>query len=92
VTRVISDVNVLVIEMSIVRDDGIHEIWEAVRLWPPPMRLSLASKILQSLEAEQEGPKKSLRDIVGILATDRPPPTDEEVQRILDEERMVKYG
>jgi hypothetical protein len=55
------------------------------------MRLSLASKILQSLEAEQARPKKSLRDMVGLW-TDMPPLTDEDVRRILDEERMRKYG
>jgi hypothetical protein len=52
----------------------------------------LASKILQSLETEPTRPKKSLRDLVGILATDQPPPTDEDVERILEEERMRKYG
>ena len=55
-------------------------------------RLSLASKILQSLEAEQTRPKKSLADLAGILETDRPPPTDEEVEQILEEERLRKYG
>ena len=52
------------------------------------MRLSLAAKILQSLEAEQTRPKKSLADLVGILETDKPPPTDEDVEQILEEERM----
>ncbi len=56
------------------------------------MRLSLAAKILQSLEAEQTRPKKSLADLVGILETDKPPPTDEDVEQILEEERMRKYG
>jgi hypothetical protein len=34
----------------------------------------------------------SLRNLVGLLATDQPPPTDEEVERWLDEHRMEKYG
>jgi hypothetical protein len=55
------------------------------------MRLSLAAMILQSLEAEQTRPKKSLAGPVGILETDKPPPTDENVEQIL-EERMRKYG
>ena len=78
--------------MSVVEIDDLQQIWDRVRAWPQPMRVSLASKILRSLEAEQERPKKSLRDLVGILATDQPPPTDQEVERILEEERTRKYG
>ena len=78
--------------MSIVVQDDLQQVWDRVRSWPQPLRVSLTSRILQSLEAEQERPKKSLRDLVGILATDQSPPTDEEVERILEEERMRKYG
>jgi len=34
----------------------------------------------------------SLEELEGILATDEPPPTDEQVQDWLEEERMRKYG
>lgn len=34
----------------------------------------------------------SLRNLVGLLATDQPSPTDEEVERWLEERRMEKYG
>jgi hypothetical protein len=34
----------------------------------------------------------SLRNLVGLLATDQPPPTDEAVERWLEEHRMEKYG
>ncbi len=37
-------------------------------------------------------PKKTLADFLGAFQTDGPPPTDEEVQRILEEERMRKSG
>jgi hypothetical protein len=30
--------------------------------------------------------------LIGILKTDQPPPSDEEVERIIDEARMKKYG
>ena len=69
--------------MSVVQQDDIQQVWDRIKAWPQPTRLSLASKILQSLEAEQTRPKKSLADLVGILATDQPPPTDEDVERIL---------
>ncbi len=32
------------------------------------------------------------KGLVGLLATDRPPPTDAEVEQWLDEHRMEKYG
>ena len=78
--------------MSVVQESDIQQVWDKVSSWPQPARLSLASRILQSLEAEQSRPRKSLADLVGILATDQPPPTDEDVERVLDEERMKKYG
>jgi len=30
--------------------------------------------------------------LIGILKTDQPPPTDEEVEKIIEEARMKKYG
>src|SRR5258708_1728333 len=32
------------------------------------------------------------KGLVGLLATDRPPPTDEEVKQWLEERRVEKYG
>ena len=32
------------------------------------------------------------KGLVGLLATDRPPPTDKEVRQWLEERRMEKYG
>jgi hypothetical protein len=37
-------------------------------------------------------PKKTLADLLGLFRTDAAPPNDEEVERILEEERMRKYG
>lgn len=80
---------------------SVAEIWERVRTWPAAERIALASRILQSLEREQPRPvappesakpKKTLADLWGIWATDQPPPTDEEVERIIEEEIMKKYG
>jgi hypothetical protein len=55
------------------------------------MRSSRASKILTSLEHPVHRPKKTLADMMGILAADRSPPSDEDVSRILDEER-TRHG
>ena len=42
--------------MSVVVQDDLQQVWDRVRAWPQPLRVSLASRILQSLEAEQERP------------------------------------
>ena len=34
----------------------------------------------------------TLYQALGLAATDRPPPNDEDVERWLEEERMKKYG
>jgi hypothetical protein len=36
--------------------------------------------------------KEALLSLIGILKTDQPPPTDEEVEKIIEEARMRKYG
>jgi hypothetical protein len=77
--------------MTVAQQNEIQEVWGKVKAWPQPMRVSLASKILRSIEAEQTRPNKTLADLIGLWA-DMPPVTDEEVERILGEERMRKYG
>jgi hypothetical protein len=78
--------------MAEVSTDPVLDILGQISAWPPPLRLSLASKILQSLEREQRPPRKSLADLWGLMATDEVPPTDDEVRQIIEEERLRKYG
>lgn len=51
-------------------------------------------QIRQMLAAPEEisGDELTLEELEGCLATDAPPPSDEEVERWLEEERMRKYG
>ena len=109
--------------MTSAETSELMDVWGRVSRWPEPMKVSLASKILQSLEQRTPGPgeRKSLRDIVGLWDRGQPPPSDEEVDRsqheprktpadligawkvgpapsdeevekILEEEKMRKYG
>ena len=84
--------------MASVTENGVGVIWEQVKAWPSADRIALASRILQSLEREVPRPaaaavaRKMPPDIRGALVTDKPPPTDEEVERILEEERLRKFG
>ena len=34
----------------------------------------------------------TLEEVQAIMKTDKPPPTDEECKKILEEERLKKYG
>jgi len=69
-------------------------ILKTVRTWPLDKRLILAQDLLRMVESEVRTPRpqSSFNQALGLLATDEPPPTDEEVERILEEERMRKYG
>ena len=70
-------------------------ILRVVRQWPINEQVALADAILAEARAAANPivqppavPSSALR---GILATDQPPPSDDKVERILDEERMKSY-
>lgn len=81
--------------MSVDELQELPATWEEVRAWPPGRRLALATRILESLVEEtetrsvQEGRREALKALAGIWKTDNPP-TDDEVDRILEEERTKK--
>jgi hypothetical protein len=82
--------------MSATDANELTDILERVKTWSTPLRITLARRILETLDDQpivQEPPRrKSLKQILGMLKTDTPPPTDEECERIVEEERMRKYG
>ena len=58
------------------------------------MRITLVCRILETTETPSiaEPPRTmSLDQVIGLLKTNGPPPTDEECERIIEEERMGKY-
>ena len=81
--------------MSADVDAAYHEILGIVRSWPAAARFDFVHDILRSLEPDRVSPEErraAFRRLEGILATDAPPPTDEEVQQILEEELLKKYS
>jgi hypothetical protein len=81
--------------MSAVEEDPVKEVLDRVNTWPPAQRITLARRILESPESRPipEPPRtRSLKDLVGLLKTDAPPPTDEECRKILEDELIKKYG
>ena len=81
--------------MDTVETLNYETILKTVRAWPPATRLTLVQDVLKTLEPElSPTPRRrhALKQLWGLLATDRPPPSDEEVERWLDERRVEKYG
>ena len=84
--------------------DEVSEVLDRVKHWPPPSRITLARRILESLdpsavggtnpESPTETPTRGVpaESVIGLLRTDREPPDDEECRRIVEEERWKKYG
>ncbi|QEH35029.1 hypothetical protein OJF2_35740 [Aquisphaera giovannonii] len=82
--------------MSAAQSEEMTDILRRIRSWPIASRISLARRILESVEdvTVVEPPRREFPAdaLIGLLKTDDPPPTDEEVERIIEEERMRKYG
>ncbi len=74
-------------------NDPVNQAWETVRTWPAPWRLSLATRLLNSLDASTLGPVPTgaPSDLIGAWKVPQPP-SDADVDRILDEERQRKFG
>ena len=73
----------------------MFEVLNRVRTWEPEMRIDLARRILETVVPEQILPPPqtmTLEEIQAIIKTDKRPPTDEECKKILEEERLKKYG
>lgn len=77
-------------------------ILRAIQQWPRERQIELAREILSASAQERqngetETPQPSQQGdswmrLIGILATDQPPPTDEEIERWLEERRIERYG
>ena len=73
----------------------MFEVLNRVRTWEPEVRVDLARRILETVVPEQILPPPqtmTLEEIQAIMKTDKRPPTDEECKKILEEERLKKYG
>ena len=90
--------------MSTVEANEMADVLDRVKTWSPPLRIALARRILETLESSPVGEtlcgktvEESTRGVpvekvLGMLKTDREPPSDEECRGIIEEERWKKYG
>lgn len=75
--------------------EQIFKILNQVRTWDVKMRIDLARQILETVVPPQSSvppQTMTLEEIQAIMKTDKRPPTDEECQKILEEERLKRYG
>lgn len=70
------------------------KILETVSAWPLEDRTSLINDLVRGLSdfKRPAPPRNTLPQARGLLRTDKPAPTDEEVRQWLEEHRMNKYG
>jgi len=77
-------------------DNANYEgVLNIVRQWPTIQQMALVQDVLKALTVRLEPARRTgdtLSRALGLLATDQPAPTDEEVEQWLDEHRMEKYG
>ncbi|MGO9597143.1 MAG: hypothetical protein ACLP7Q_03885 [Isosphaeraceae bacterium] len=78
-------------------DDQMSEVLQRVIAWSPADRITLARRILETLEpktltAAPVGRGRSFEEIREQFQTDSPVPDDATVRRWISEERLEKYG
>lgn len=65
-----------------------------VRQWPTAQQIALVKDVLKAISSRVEPPKQRRRTLdraLGLLTTDKPAPTDEEVEQWLEERRQSKF-
>ena len=81
--------------MNQMENTNYEGVLKIVSQWPVAQQMALVGDVLKRISPRVEPPKhrrRTLEQAFGLLATDKPAPTDEEVERYLDERRMEKYG
>lgn len=76
----------------------LSDIVERVRAWPANVRVTLARRILETVET-QPSPEPSDRprgpsaaEVASMFKSDKPTPSDDDCRRILEEELTRKYA
>jgi hypothetical protein len=70
---------------------GYQGVLSIVQQWPAAQQMALVQDVLETLASRIEpakAPRQTLSRALGLLATDKAAPTDEEVEQWLDEHRM----
>jgi hypothetical protein len=70
-----------------------------ITAWPRSARLALLRDVLDTLADQEEivemstsRSRPALHEVAGLLKTDEPPPTDDQVEQWLEERRIQRFG
>ncbi|HQX52022.1 MAG TPA: hypothetical protein PLR25_19040 [Planctomycetaceae bacterium] len=79
--------------ISINRDE-LQKVIASVAEWPAHDRITLARKILETVEDTATPATRGLRGeaVIKLLQIPQPAPDDDECDRMVAEERLRKYG
>jgi hypothetical protein len=76
-------------------ENNYEGVLNIVRQWTLAKRYALLQDVLKTLAPEADRPRtqaQTLPRALGLLATDQPPPTDAEIEQMLDDHRTEKYA
>jgi hypothetical protein len=74
--------------------DELQKVMASIADWPAIDRITLARKILETVEETTTPATRGLRgeEVIQLLQIPQPAPDDDECDRIVAEERLRKYG
>lgn len=84
------------LSMETENDLTYDTVLQAANHWPPAQRFALIQDLLKTLEPPALSPtfpkRRTLDKALGLLKTNQPTPTDEEIRHILHDARMEEYS
>lgn len=80
--------------MVSIRSDQLQQVVASVADWPAHDRILLARKILETVEQPRPPQTHGLRaeEVLALLKTPQPAPSDEECDQIVEQARLARYG
>ncbi len=86
--------------MDNLQTSNYENVLTIISRWPLSKRLTLLQDVLHTLTSElmvsdsapTQNKRSTLKEAYGLLATEQPAPSDEEIQSWLKERRLEKYG
>jgi len=79
--------------MISINHDDLQKVIASVADWPVHDRIKLARKILETVEEPTMPAARGLKgeEVIDLLQIPQPAPDDNECERIVQEERLLKY-
>ena len=81
--------------LNTAKTSSYDTVLQTVRQWPPERRFALVRDVINTLAEETSSSRsrhETMGKALGLLATDKPAPSDSEIKRWLDERRVEKFG